>query len=148
MDPKLDSPTIHGTSDYLPNPDREPLDAKWTLLMLWQEFKDLPRQALRDPFLFALMFVICWAVTGIAFAMLPHGIQEWLPGQLRVLWWIIGGFVFFGALPVLFGGMSASDEPPTNEPSTPDEPSTSDVYYVGSRGGFYRLDKKGRKRYD
>jgi hypothetical protein len=78
VDPKLESgqrfapPIIQGVIDYLPNLDREPLDVKWMLWILWHALKDSP--------LFVLMFVICWFVTGIAFTMFPHRIQEWLPG--------------------------------------------------------------------
>ena len=172
MDPKLESdqnidpPISQGASDYLPNPDSQPLDRSFAKWILGQLFNTLVRDPLLDvKWIFRELFwclIVPWGVTGIAFAMLPHSIQEWLPGSFRILWWIIGGFIAFGALPFFNCGMSVPNDQPVNDQPIPDQTGTPSklrpaetvrrmiqhVYLTGPRGGQYRIDDKGRKRYD
>lgn len=155
MEPKHESDQKPDSlaSASLPSPEGEPLDGKWIM-----------RQLFSDPSVACLSFASCWAIVGIIFFLLPGEIREIIPGWAVTWWWSISGLLFIGFVIVaIWPDVMAWLSRPTS--LTPEETARKweevndrinalrygpapQGYRRGPKGGLFRVDSQGRKRYD
>ena len=136
-----DSKTESFTTEWQPSPEREPLDAKW-----------LFKQVISDS---GIRPLLIWLLLGTFLTVARKVAPGVVPIFWPISWWAIGTFFL-----VAWSSVQAGPRP---ENASTDLKSLDDIeqkirsirygpapqgYRIGPKGGMYRIDKEGKKRYD